>query len=125
MGEPWYGALDPRYSTGPIGPTYRLPPGFRSMARIASRPQVVEVESQLRLLLDWNLMISMQVAIAASEGPTQFSQHLLHRWSSESGFLEYSYDLWLPIAIDTSPAVALEAENPQPAVVRVVSAFGA
>ncbi len=31
----------------------------------------------------------------------------------------------LPIAIHTPPAVALEAENPQPAMARIISAFSA
>jgi hypothetical protein len=111
MGEPWYGALDPSYLTGPTGPPRGFPPGLRSMAGIASRPQVVEIKSQLRLLLDWNLMISIQVTVAACECATQFIQHLLQRWNSESGFPEYFDNLRLPIAIYTPPAVALETQN--------------
>jgi hypothetical protein len=82
------------------------------MARITSRPQVVEIESQVGLFLNGYLMVRMQVAVAASERVTQCSEHLLHRWNSESGLPEHSHDLWLPIAIYISPAVALEAENP-------------
>lgn len=95
------------------------------MASIASCPQVVEIESQLRLLLDWNLMISMQVAVAASERVTQCSEHLLHRWNSESGLSLHAHNLRLPTAIHTPPAVALEAENTKPSVVCIVSTLGA
>ncbi len=119
------GRVRPHLFDRPYRSPHRLPPGFRSMAAIASRPQVVEIESQVRLLLDGYLMISMQVAVAATECSTQFIQYLLRRWNSESGIPEHSDDLRLPATIHTPPAVALEADDPEPAVVCVVSALGA
>jgi hypothetical protein len=47
------------------------------MTAIASRPKVVEIESQVRPLSDRYLMVGMQMAFAASECSTQFIQHLL------------------------------------------------
>ena len=91
------------------------------MTAIASRPQIVEIEPQVRPLSNGNLMVGVQVAVAPTECSTQFIQHLLRRWNSESDLAEYSDNLRLPTAIHAPPAVALETENPQSAVVRIVS----
>jgi hypothetical protein len=94
------------------------------MAAIASSPQVVEIESQVRLLSNGYLMVGMQVAFAASEGCAQFIQNLLRWWVAEARLPEHLDNLRLPTTIDTSPGIALETENPQSAVTRIVSALG-
>jgi hypothetical protein len=65
------------------------------------------------------------VAVAATECSTQFIQHCLGRWNSESDLAEQPDDLRLPSAIHAPPAIALEAQNPQPAMAGVVAALGA
>ena len=95
------------------------------MTAIASRSQVVEIESQVRPLLNGYLMVGMQVTFAATECSTQFIQHRLGRWNSESDLAEYSDNLRLPTAIHAPPAVALETEEPKSSMVRIVSAVKA
>jgi hypothetical protein len=90
---------------------------------VASRPQVVEIESQVRPLSNGNLMVGVQVAVAPTECCAQFVQHLLRWWVTESDLPEYSDNLGLPAAIDTPPAVALEAQDAKLAVGRVVPAL--
>ena len=117
MGAYWSGASGPTYLTGPTGPSSRLPHGFRSMAAIASRPQIVEIESQVRPLRNRNLVVCMKVALTAVKAVAKLGQHSIGRRVTEAGLPEHSDNLRLPGAVNASPAVALEAEDPQPAVV--------
>ena len=95
------------------------------MTAIAARPQVVEIEAQVRPVRNGYLMVGVQVAVAATECSTQFIQHLLRRWNSESGLPEYTDNLRLPTAIDTAPPIALETKTPESAMIRIVSALDA
>ena len=52
-------------------------------------------------------------------------EHCLRRWVTEFRLAEQSDDIRLPAAITHTPAVTLEAENPQSAMVRIVSALTA
>ena len=95
------------------------------MTAIAARPQVVEIEAQVRPVRNGYLMVGVQVAVAATECSTQLIQHLLRRWNPESGLPEYSDNLRLPTAIDTAPPIALETKTPESAMIRIVSALDA
>jgi hypothetical protein len=55
----------------------------------------------------------------------KLGEHSFCRRVAESDLPEYSDDLRLPSAIDTAPPIAQEAENPQSAIVRIVSAVTA
>ena len=95
------------------------------MTAIASRSQVVEIESQVRPLLNGYLMVGMQVAFAAVVSVAKLGEHSICGWVTETVPAEVSDDSRLPAAIDTAPAVALETENPQSAMVGVVAALDA
>jgi hypothetical protein len=51
------------------------------------------------------------MAMAAGERLTQFREHRLNRWQSESDFPEQPDDLRFPSAVNASPSVALEATH--------------
>jgi hypothetical protein len=102
-----------------------LPHGLRAVAAIASGPHVVECKSQVWPLGNGNLVVSVEVAVAASERSTEFVKHLLRRWDAESGLPEHSDNIRLPPTIHAAPVVALEAENPEAAVIRIVTTLSA
>ena len=58
-------------------PPRRLPRGLGTMAFVASCFQVIEIESQVRSLVDRYLMVGMKVPFTSSECSAQFFQHLL------------------------------------------------
>ena len=95
------------------------------MTAIASRPHVVEIEAQVRLLRDWNLMVGVQVAFTAVMSVAQLGEHTICGWVAETVPAEVSDDIRLPTAIDAAPGVALEAEDAEAAMVRIVSAITA
>jgi hypothetical protein len=95
------------------------------MAAIASRSHVVQIESQVRPLLNRNLMIGMQMTFAIRKVPSKLFQHFLCWDVAEFEPPEIGDYLWLPAAIHALPPITLEAQNPQPAVVRIVSAVTA
>ena len=70
-------------------------------------------------------MVGMQVAVAAVMAVAQLGQHSICGRFAELEPAEVSDDIRLPSAIHAPPAIALEAEDPQPAVVRIVSAVTA
>jgi hypothetical protein len=92
---------------------------------VASRLEVVEIEPQVRTLLDRDLVVGMEVPVTASECTPQFIQYMLRWWKPQSDLAEESDDLRLPSAIHAPPAIALEAQNPQPAMAGVVAALDA
>jgi hypothetical protein len=96
-----------------------------AMTAVAPSPQVVEIKPQVRPQLDRNLMVGMQVPVAASECPAQLFQHLLGGWRSQFGFPEKPDQFRLPTTILTLPLVTLEAQKAQPAMVHIVPASSA
>jgi hypothetical protein len=68
-------------------------------------------------------VVRMKVPLASSECPSQRIQDQVARWSRQPNLAEILHDVRLPFTIDALPAVALEAQNPQPTVARVVPAF--
>jgi hypothetical protein len=84
---------------------------------IASRPEVVEIEPQIRPLLDGHLMIRMQVPLAAVVPVAKLRKHLVRRRRTQAPAPELLHDLRLPSAIDAPPAVPDEAQNPQASVI--------
>ena len=95
------------------------------MKPIESRPDVVEIEPQIRPLLDGHLMIRMQVPLAAIVPVPKLRKHLVRWRRTQTEAPELLHDLRLPPAIDAPPAVPDEAQNPQPSVIRIVSPRGA
>jgi hypothetical protein len=93
------------------------------MTTITSRPQVVQIETQVGPLLDGHLMVRMKVAFAAVVSVAKLVEHLICGWVTEVSLPKHPDDVRLPAAIDTAPAVAFEAEDPQPAMTRIVSAL--
>ena len=66
-------------------------------------------------------MVGVEVAFAAVMTVAQLGQHSICGRIAKLEPAEVSDDIRLPTAIHTPPAIALEAEDPQPAVVRIVS----
>ena len=95
------------------------------MAAITPRPQVVEIESQVRPVRNRNLMVRVQVAFTPVVSVAKLGEHSICGRVAETVPAEVSDDVRLPAAIHAPPAVALETENPQSSVVRIVSAFDA
>jgi hypothetical protein len=65
------------------------------------------------------------VAVAAVVSVAKLGKHSICGRVAETVPAEVSDDGRLPSAIDTAPAVALETENPQPAMVCIISAVTA
>jgi hypothetical protein len=65
------------------------------------------------------------VTLAAVVSVAKLGEHSICGWFAETVPAEVSDDGRLPSAIDTAPPIALEAENPQSAMVRLVSAVTA
>jgi hypothetical protein len=65
------------------------------------------------------------VAVAAVVSVAKLGEHSICGWLAETVLAEVSDDSRLPTAIDTAPPIALEAGNPQSAMVRIVSAVTA
>jgi len=95
------------------------------MTAITSRPQIIEIEPQVRPHFDWDLVIGVQVRFVPREASSQFIQHYFCRRWLNSDFSTFANNVRLPIAIHTPPAIALEAENAQSPMARVVAAFRA
>jgi hypothetical protein len=114
----------PTYLTGLPGPC-ALPLCLRAVTAIASRPEVIEIESKVWTNLNWNLMVGVKVAFAAVVAISQLGQHSICGRIAELEPAEVSDNIRLPTAIHTPPTIALEAEDPQPTVVRIVSAVTA
>ncbi|MCX6625490.1 MAG: hypothetical protein NTY38_31395 [Acidobacteria bacterium] len=95
------------------------------MTAIASRPQVVEIEPQVRPLLNGYLMVGVEVAFTPIVSVAKLGENTSCGWVTETVPAEVSHDSRLPTAIHASPAVTPEAEDPQSAMVRIVSAVTA
>jgi hypothetical protein len=65
-------------------------------------------------------MISVQMTLTICKVPSKLFQHFLCGNVAEFEPSAINYDLWFPTAIHALPTVALETENPQPTVVRIV-----
>ncbi len=70
-----------------------------------------------------NLMVGVQVTLAAAEPRLQLGQHLLGWWRAQPELPEFLHDVWLPTAVDASPLVTDEAEDSKPAMVGVLAAL--
>src|SRR3954453_4419104 len=95
------------------------------MATVASRPQIVELEPQVRSITNRDVVVCMKVPLAARKCAAQFFHDLIGRRRLQPGFAEVPHDIRFPFAIYTSPSVTLEAQNPQSAVAGVVAAHRA
>jgi hypothetical protein len=78
------------------------------MAFVASCFQVIEIEPQVRSLLDWNLVVGMKVPVTSSECFAQFFQHLLLGRKPETDLSPDSDWLWLPAAVNALPIIPKE-----------------
>jgi hypothetical protein len=65
------------------------------------------------------------VAVAAVVSVAKLGKHSICGWFAETVLAEVSHDGRLPSTIHTPPTITLETENPQSAVVRIVSAVTA
>jgi hypothetical protein len=70
-------------------------------------------------------MVGVEVAFATIVSVAKLFEHSVHGRIAELEPAEVSDDIRLPSAIHAPPTIALEAEHPQPAVVRIVSAVTA
>jgi hypothetical protein len=94
------------------------------VAAVASCPEVIQLQPQVRSHFNRDLMIGMQMLLTLAEPFPQFSQNLLDRRRTQLKPPEVCHYARLPSAINTPPLVADEAENAQPAVVGVIAALG-
>jgi hypothetical protein len=93
------------------------------MAAIASRSQIIEIESQVRPHFDGYLVIRVQMLLASCKASAQLREHFVGWRRLEPSLSAIPNHVRLPIAIHTTPAVALETKNPQPAMACVIPAF--
>jgi hypothetical protein len=70
-------------------------------------------------------MVGVEVASATIVSVAKLVEHSVHGRIAKLEPAEVSDNLRLPSAIHTPPAIALEAEDPQSAMVRIVSAVTA
>jgi len=70
-------------------------------------------------------MVGVEVAFAAVMAVAQLGQHSICGRIAQLEPAEVSDNIRLPTAIHAAPTIALEAEDPQPAVVRIVAAVTA
>jgi hypothetical protein len=89
----------------------RIPHRLRAVTPVAPGPEVIERQTQVRSLLDRNLMIRMQVAFTLAEPFPQLGQNLLHWRRPQLEAPEVCHHVRLPSAVHASPLVADEAEN--------------
>jgi hypothetical protein len=94
------------------------------MAAIAPGSQIVEVESQIRPVPNGHLMVGVQMPFAAVVSVAKLGEHLIDRWVAKIEPAAVSDNIRFPTAINAPPAIALEAQNPQAAMIRIVSALG-
>jgi hypothetical protein len=94
------------------------------VASVASCAKVVEIQPQVRPLNDRDLMVGVQVAVAAIVAEAQFGQHSVRRRITQPEAPTVRDDRWFPPAVDAPPTVPLEAQDPQPAVIGIVATLG-
>jgi hypothetical protein len=93
------------------------------MAAITERLHVAEVEPQVRTLFNWDPVVGMQVSFVTGVACAEFREDPFDRWAPELETPEVPNDVWFPSALDTTPSVAFETENPKPAMRGIVAAF--
>jgi hypothetical protein len=93
------------------------------MAAVTAGSEVIERQTQVRSLLDRDLMIGVQMPLTLAEPFPQLGQNLVNGWRTQLELSEVLHDVWLPATIHTAPLVAEEAENPQSAMVGVIAAL--
>jgi hypothetical protein len=79
---------------------------------IASRPHIIQIESEVRPLSNRNLMVGVEVAFATIVSVAKLVEHSVHGRIAKLEPAEVSDNLRLPSAIHTPPTIALEAEDP-------------
>ena len=94
------------------------------MAPIASRAHVIEFEPQIGPLRNWNLVVCVKVALTAVEAVAKLGQDSVGRRVTKTSLSKHFDNRRLPVAVYALPAIALEAEDSQPAMVSIVSTFG-
>ena len=94
------------------------------MASVASRAHVIEFEPQVQPLGNRNLVICVKVTVTAVEAVAKVGQDSVGRRVTKTSLSEHFDNLRLPVAVYALPTVALEAEDPQPKVISIVSALG-
>jgi hypothetical protein len=92
------------------------------MAGITSRFKIIEIEPQVRPLGNRNPVVRMQVTFAPLMPVAKLGEHSIHGRVAKIEPAEVSDDGRFKTAIGAPPAVALKAENPEPAVVQVIAA---
>lgn len=115
----------PRLYIPPTRPSRTLPHGLCLVASIAPSAQVIEVEAQVRALINGRLMVCVQMPLASCECSAKLVQHLVGRRNTEADLPEPHHDVRLPAAVHASPAVALETQHAKPAMICTVSTMGA
>src|SRR5262245_36110856 len=70
-------------------------------------------------------MVCVQMAFAGCERSAKLLQHFVPRRNTEADLPGPAHDMWLPGAVHTSPAIALEAEHAEPAVIGVITPLAA
>ena len=90
---------------------YRLSHGLRTVAAVTAGPEIVERQSQVWPLLDWDLMISVQMLLPLLEPFPQFGQNLLHLRRTHLELPEVHHHVWFPAAVHAPPLIADETEN--------------
>jgi hypothetical protein len=90
------------------------------MASVAKGLQVAEHEPEVWPDRNRNLMVGVQMAFTTLQPLPQFVQHLLDGRVAQFEASRVRDHIRLPTAIDASPLVSLEAEEPKPAMVGIV-----
>jgi hypothetical protein len=93
------------------------------VAAVTAGSEVVERQTQVRSLLNRDLMIGVQMLLALAEPFSQLGQNLVNGRRTQFELPEVLHYVRLPAAIDASPLVPLKAENAQPAMIGIIAAF--
>ena len=94
------------------------------MAAITSCTHIIQFEPQVGAFCNRNLVVCVKMTLTAVEVFAKLGQHAIGRRVTEASLAEYSDHIRLPVAVYASPTVAFEAEDPESAVVPIVSALG-
>ena len=81
------------------------------MTAITPRPQVVEIEAQVRLLSNGYLVVRVQVAFTPVVSVAKLVKHSICRRVAETVPAEGSDDIRLPAAIHAPPGIPLKAQD--------------
>ena len=123
-GPRWYPAGIGRDLTRPPPTRCCLQPSLPVVASVAPGSQVVQLQPQVWPNRNRKLMVGVQVSLATLQPLPQFVQHFLNGRVAQLEASAVCHGLWLPPAIHTSPLVSLEAKDPEPSMVCVVSTGG-